>query len=76
MFLLQGQRGPATFFYPKAFVRHKAKMEVLPRGSLTELEVAHYARGNLKAEAVAVYGIRPDQIGAPGQFYKPEDINS
>ena len=55
-------------------MRHKAKMQVLPPGSLTELEVHHKVGASLKPEAVSVYGIRPDFIGGPGDFFKPEDI--
>ena len=49
-------------------------MQVLPPGSLTELEVHHKVGASLKPEAVPVYGIRPDNIGGPDDFFKPEDI--
>ena len=71
--MIQGQRGRATWFFPRGFVRHKAKMEVLPKGSLTELEIGHTG-ARLKDAAASIYGIRPDYTGGPGHFFKAEDI--
>ena len=72
--IFQGQRGPATWFYPFSFVKHKAKMEVLPAGSLTRVEVHHKSGASLRDGANPVFGIRPDVPGGPDQFYKPNDI--
>ena len=76
MFLMnQGQRGPSTWFYPKSFVKHKAKLEVLPKGSLTASEMRTYVGTAVpKPGAVPVMGIRPDIPGGPGLFYKKCDI--
>ena len=49
-------------------------MQVLPPGALTELEVHFKLGASLKPGAVPVYGIRPDFIGGPADFFKPEDI--
>ena len=49
-------------------------MEVLPKGSLTELEIGHTAGVRLKDGAASIYGIRLDYMGGPGHFFKVEDI--
>ena len=49
-------------------------MEVLPKGSMTWLEIHHHPGASLRSGAIPVFGIRPDQQGKPGYFYTPVDI--
>ena len=74
-FSLQGYHGPPTFFYPRAFVRAKALVKVLPEEAKTQFEIDNSGDLKLKDGAQPIFGIRMDGIPkGPASYYHPRDI--
>ena len=72
---LQGYHGPPTFFYPKAFVRAKAGVNVVPAEAKTLSDIKQAGNCFIKEGAESVLALRMDGIPkAPDNYFLPRDI--
>ena len=69
LFFLKGYHGPATYFYPRAFVRAKAKVQVVPATARTRDEIFAEPGLKLSAGASIIHGIRDDGVPRPPNDY-------
>ena len=66
---LQGYHGPPTYFYPRAFVRAKVKVQVVPATARTRDEIYATPGWKLSAGATIIHGIRDDGVPRPPADY-------
>ena len=67
--------GPATYFYPRAFIKAKLKMSVAPADAQTLYEINQSGNLKLKDEAQSIWGIRVDGIPrGPDSYYLQKDV--
>ena len=71
----EGYHGPATYFYPRAFIKAKLKMAVAPAEAQTLYEINQSGNLKLKDEAQSIWGIRADGIPrGPDSYYLQKDV--
>ena len=66
---LQGYHGPPTNFYPRAFVRAKVKVQVVPATARTRDEIFAMPGWKVSAGAIIIHGIRDDGVPRPPADY-------